>query len=48
MSNISELISKINEPDGTTLNLIGAAIGTIADFTGVIPVIQFFSEADRK
>lgn len=40
MSNLSELITNVNEADHTALNIFGAAIGTIADFSGGIGLAQ--------
>jgi hypothetical protein len=39
MSNLSELITNLNEADHTSLNQFGSAIGTIADFSGGIGLI---------
>src|SRR5437667_4013080 len=36
MSNLTELITNVNEADHTSLNIFGSAIGTIADFSGGI------------
>jgi hypothetical protein len=39
MSNLSEFITDINEADHTSLNVFGAAIGTVADFSSGIGLI---------